>query len=1719
MTEVDQGGLSHAVEPTDRRSDGGPRRPPALARLLPSPLPPPVTVLLVVAFLLTAVCPAVNSGATSPALGFFAGGHSLAPSRAVSYGGQRETLTAFERSMGGGDPSIALSESAGHVFDAIDVTGTGFFPNSNASITFGNNSNGSTVNPSCATDAGGSLTSGGGSGCPFSVPPNPAGPVSVMASSWNVSTLPDYNPAGAVTSPFGIAYDSGTDQLFVADDGTNNVSVISPTTGAVFANVSVGVGPSAVVYDSGTGQVFVADTGSDNVSVINDSGPQKDTVVATIPVGVAPSFFTSEGLAYDSGTGQVFVANTDSSNISVIDDSGPEADTVVATVTIPGSSPEGLTYDSGTGQVFVADGVYWNFVSVINDSGPSADSVTATIAVPGVSPCAVAYDPAAGEVFVVDVDSNSGNVINDTSLSLVANFTTLDTDSTLFFDPAEGILLASGIFNVGVDVISAAAASQVGEIPGPPLSWADGFAVDSTTGQLYATSLLYDSNNISAVSNLSFADALFSLGANLSYVSSSSGSYGTIVAVNGTGFLPNAPITFSLGGTPLASVGCTPSDGTGLLGTFGATPGSPSSCDFSVPAVPSGPYTLSVSDGTNVVTTAYSVESTASVLPSSGSAGSRVLIAGYGFGSSSSISVSFGGSALPVTCSTDSNGSFPGDSGTGCSFTVPGLAAGSYPVVVSGGGRSADLSFAITTLSVTPTGGVYGSRVSASGTGYAADSEVNFSVGGLSASSDCWTDSDGDFPGTTGTPCTFTLPGVPNGANPVVASVGSWDAWNLSGAITVGQAPEAAAYDPANGTVFVTNSASDTVSVISVARGETIATIPVGISPAGIAYGAPLGELFVANSGSNDVTIINATNYEIVGTSPVLAETPEAVVFDPENNTVFVGNSDGSVSALNATTGDPVATVDINGGAITPLGEVYDSGTNQVFVAGEDGLVGIIDAGNYSSTFVDTRGTPAAIAYDSGTDQLWVVNSAYTQYAGGGGSVDVISDQTDSFVTTIYLSGNPGQPTGIAYDPAEGELFVSTGSPSAYAPGGLDVDVLSDSSDAQVGVVGIGTQAGVTGVGAYPQGVLFVPEANEILVADGGSSVGWVPDNVSVLTPVSSGNTTIDVSASLSVASAELDANQTLTVSGYGYAASQTIDSTEIGATPLTCSGASLGTCRSGVLETSEDGSFVAQFPLPGSVAPGGPYTVTVTDDLGNSATSSVTVLEDPTIGAITASRDGSAVAGADVGQNTTFEVGSALYGTGTFTYRWSGLPPGCASRQTSFACSPTDHGTFAVSVAATDSNGYTVTSPVLNFVVDPDPTVAPIVATNRSGGVDAGESVGFSTVAAGGTGQYDYYTWSGLPSGCLSVTSTATCSGSALPAGTYEISVSVRDSNNFTSAATANLTFVVDPDPTAGEPAVNRTTADVGQWIMISDGTSSPGDRYAWSGLPEGCPVVTTSPVDCQVTTAGTYAIQVNVTDANGYTVASPVRSYVVYPDPSVTLTASASAVDVGQTVTLTPTASNGSGFARYTWSNLLFGCQVSGAALTCTPTAPGSYREQVTVTDSNGVSAQSNSVEIMVAPAITAAVSSNLTTVEAGSSVALTSSASGGTGALTYAWEFGDGSTGSGPTVDHTFASPGTYTVDVWVNDTVGGSVERTLTIVVTPAPAAPTAASGLSPLDVAAIAAAVLLVAGALAAVLLLRRRRPSPRTPAPSSSSEDDATEETGVEQADSEEPSE
>ena len=146
----------------------------------------------------------------------------------------------------------------------------------------------------------------------------------------------------------------------------------------------------------------------------------------------------------------------------------------------------------------------------------------------------------------------------------------------------------------------------------------------------------------------------------------------------------------------------------------------------------------------------------------------------------------------------------------------------------------------------------------------------------------------------------------------------------------------------------------------------------------------------------------------------------------------------------------------------------------------------------------------------------------------------------------------------------------------------------------------------------------------------------------------------------------------------------------------------------------------------------------------------------------------------------------------------------------------------------------------------------------------------------------------------------------------------------------------------------------------------------------------------------------------------------------------------------------------ASYAWK---FGDGTTGTGATAsrTYTAAGSYLVTLTVTDNRGgTSSASRLVKVapLAAPKAAFTAAANHLAVSFDGSTSTDADGS----VTSYAWNFGDGTTGSGRTASHTYADGGTYTVTLVVTDDSGLTGTTSSQVTVTPNQA-PTAAFATS------------------------------------------------------------
>lgn len=209
--------------------------------------------------------------------------------------------------------------------------------------------------------------------------------------------------------------------------------------------------------------------------------------------------------------------------------------------------------------------------------------------------------------------------------------------------------------------------------------------------------------------------------------------------------------------------------------------------------------------------------------------------------------------------------------------------------------------------------------------------------------------------------------------------------------------------------------------------------------------------------------------------------------------------------------------------------------------------------------------------------------------------------------------------------------------------------------------------------------------------------------------------------------------------------------------------------------------------------------------------------------------------------------------------------------------------------------------------------------------------------------------------------------------AGSYPVTlISSNSFGNDTLTRTAYIT--VNAAPTASF-TLSKSAACFGDSIVLAAPVGF--SAYRWSNNDTNRIIVFKQP--------GNYTLSVRVTNANGCSSVSPPQNFSIYSLPIVSISGSSNTICSGDSLTLTASA----GYTQYQWST-------NATTRSIVVKQSGVYT--VTVTDSNGCSASSQSYTVTVNQRPTATITTvGATTFCSGDS--LTLSANIGTG-YTYSW-----------------------------------------------------------------------------------------------------------------------
>lgn len=263
----------------------------------------------------------------------------------------------------------------------------------------------------------------------------------------------------------------------------------------------------------------------------------------------------------------------------------------------------------------------------------------------------------------------------------------------------------------------------------------------------------------------------------------------------------------------------------------------------------------------------------------------------------------------------------------------------------------------------------------------------------------------------------------------------------VSGRIHLGAGPAALALDlihlPYH--LFVPLTGENVVKVVDADARKVVATVPVGKEPRGVAIvyagngfqagNGPDAEVYVANSGSDSLTVISASANQVKATIP-LPDAPLGIVIPGLGGIGYVSMEHGGVLAVN------LANHQVLGTVYTMLGRPgvmdYDAVTGDIFVP--DMTAGVVDVlrpvavpaegASFTPPAEPVRrlpfsGAPSAVAITFDGALGFVAQH-------DAGSVVMFDGATSKTLATIVVGGSPTALVTGAYPPALTQQTANT---------------------------------------------------------------------------------------------------------------------------------------------------------------------------------------------------------------------------------------------------------------------------------------------------------------------------------------------------------------------------------------------------------------------------------------------------------------------------------------------------------------------------------------------------------------------------------------------------------------------------------------------------------------------------------------------------------------------
>lgn len=336
--------------------------------------------------------------------------------------------------------------------------------------------------------------------------------------------------------------------------------------------------------------------------------------------------------------------------------------------------------------------------------------------------------------------------------------------------------------------------------------------------------------------------------------------------------------------------------------------------------------------------------------------------------------------------------------------------------------------------------------------------------------------------------------------------------------------------------------------------------------------------------------------------------------------------------------------------------------------------------------------------------------------------------------------------------------------------------------------------------------------------------------------------------------------------------------------------------------------------------------------------------------------------------------------------------------------------GTYNVSLTVTNASG-TDTKTITGYItVIPTPVIS--FYASDSGYFCPPKTIQFTNTTVLGVGGAATYLWD-FGDGNSSTLANPTHTYNSV--GNFNVTLSVTNASGCSKIYTKVGYMHAVAKPTANFSATNNNSCSLPLNVTFTN-TSTGGSTYTWL-FGDGGTSTQASPSHVY-TSSGSYTVTLIATNSTGCSDTIVKPAYVNIGSLTASFTKSASSACTNNTINFTNTSTPGPGNSTWYFGD---GTSFSGINASHAYSAPGTYTVKLVVHFNNCNDSTTQTVTINQGPSTSFSASPHL-----GCTVPFTTTFNNTTtGAVSYLWFFGDGTTSTATNPTHTYNALGQYTV----------------------------------------------------------------------------------------------